>query len=86
MNYEWHDVVGNIGVFIIIATYLALQLKKIESDNVWFSTWNLIGAALVLVSLLFSFNLSAFIIEIFWVFSSLIGIYFHFSNKGKNEK
>jgi hypothetical protein len=86
MDYQWHDIVGNIGVIIIIVAYLGLQLKKISSDNVWFSIWNLIGAVLVLVSILYNFNLSAFIIEIFWIFSSLVGIYFHFRQKHRNLK
>jgi hypothetical protein len=81
VNYQWHDIVGNIGVIIIIATYLGLQLKKISADDVWFSIWNLIGAVLVLVSVLYNFNLSAFIIEIFWIFSSLVGVFFHFLHK-----
>jgi hypothetical protein len=81
MTYQWHDIVGNIGVIIIIATYLGLQLKKICADDLWFSIWNLIGAVLVLVSVLYNWNLSAFIIEIFWIFSSLVGVYFHFRHK-----
>ena len=35
---------------------------------------NALGASLIIVSLLFDFNLSAFIVEAFWVIISLIGI------------
>jgi len=35
---------------------------------------NAVGAALIAVSLLVDFNLSAFLIEVFWVAISLIGI------------
>jgi hypothetical protein len=35
---------------------------------------NCLGAALILYSLLFDFNLSAFVIEIVWVLISLVGM------------
>lgn len=35
---------------------------------------NALGAALVIISLCFDFNLSAFVIEAFWVVISLVGI------------
>ncbi len=30
MDYGWHDIVGNIGVAVIILSYLALQLERID--------------------------------------------------------
>jgi len=75
MSYEWHDVAGNIGVAFILITYLLLQLGKIRSEALIYSVCNAIGAGLVLLSLYYEFNLSAFIIEGFWVLISLIGIW-----------
>ena len=74
MDYSWHDVCGNIGVAMIIGTYLALQLERIRSTTLSYSVLNAVGAALIAVSLLFEFNLSALLIEVFWVAISLIGI------------
>jgi len=74
MDYGWHDFIGNIGVAVIILCYLALQLERIDSRSFLFSTLNGIGAILVIISLMFEFNLSAFIIEAFWFQVSLIGI------------
>ena len=32
-GYEFHDLLGNLGVFFILATYLLLQLEKIEANS-----------------------------------------------------
>lgn len=72
--YHWYDFVGNIGVFLIVATYLLLLLNRLDSNGIYYSLLNGVGASLVIVSLTFDFNLSAFIVEAFWVTISLIGV------------
>ena len=74
MSYAWYDVVGNVGVACIIGAYLALQLGRLDAKGLAFSAVNAAGATLVLVSLAFAFNASAFLIEAFWVVISLIGV------------
>jgi multidrug transporter EmrE-like cation transporter len=74
MNYSWHDFIGNIGVAVVILCYLALQLERIDSRSVLYSALNGFGAALVTLSLMFEFNLSAFVVEVFWVLISVYGI------------
>ncbi|MFV0436251.1 MAG: CBU_0592 family membrane protein [Desulfopila sp.] len=55
-----------------------MQLNRIKSSSIRFSMLNAVGAFLILVSLYFDFNLSAFIIEFFWLLISAIGIAKHF--------
>ena len=74
MNYQWHDILGNIGVALIIITYLLLQMERIESSSYKYSALNALGALLVIISLMYEFNMSAFIMEGFWVLISLLGI------------
>jgi multidrug transporter EmrE-like cation transporter len=74
MHYSWYDLVGNIGVATIVITYLLLQLNKIDSVGLAYSLFNGLGASLVIVSLLFEFNISAFAIEFFWLLISVVGI------------
>jgi hypothetical protein len=74
MNYGLMDLVGNVGVAILIVTYLLLQLEKIKSTDVRYSVMNALGAGLIVASLIVDFNLSALIIEVFWVLISFIGI------------
>jgi len=74
MGYGWHDLMGNIGVAVIVLSYLALQLERVDSRSIRYSMLNGVGALLVIFSLMFEFNLSAFIIEAFWVLISVLGI------------
>ena len=74
MTYTLYDMLGNIGVFLIILMYFLLQIQKLSSESLLYSVLNVLGASLIIVSLLFDFNLSAFIVESFWVIISLIGI------------
>ena len=75
MNYGPLDFVGNVGVVVLMITYLMLQLNKLRSDGLAYSALNAIGASLIVVSLLFDFNLSALLMEVFWVLISFVGIY-----------
>ncbi len=85
MSYSLYDLVGNVGVFFIIIAYLLLQLKKISSNDIKFSIMNLVGAALVIISLIQNFNMSAFVIEVFWVGISLVGILRKFRSSHSRE-
>ncbi len=71
---KWFDIVGLIGVIIIVSTYALLQLEKIKSENLSYSLLNAIGAGLIIFSLCFDFNFSAFIVEFFWMLTSIYGI------------
>ncbi len=79
MTYGWHDLLGIIGVVSIVATYMLLQLEKQFSTSFLYSAANGLGASLILASLIYDFNLSAFIIEAFWLLISIYGIVRYFS-------
>jgi len=73
-SFGWHDVVGLAGVVILLGTFFALQIDRIDSQSLAYSLLNGVSAVLILVSLLYTFNWASFIIEIFWIGISLIGI------------
>lgn len=81
MRYGLLDLIGNIGVIVLMITYLMLQLNKLRSDGLPYSLLNAVGAGLIVLSLLVNFNLSAFIMEVFWVLISFVGIYRYFRLK-----
>ncbi len=85
MHYSWYDFVGNIGVATIVITYLLLQLNKIDSAGLAYSLLNGLGASLVIVSLLFEFNISAFAIEFFWLLISVVGIARYYVKKRQGK-
>ena len=73
MSYSWHDFIGNIGIVFILGSYLLLQLERLQVSDPRYSAANAFGAALILYSLYFDFNLSAFVIEAAWLLISLFG-------------
>jgi len=75
MTYTWYDFLGNVGVILILLSYLLLQMDKIKSQSMYYSLMNATGALLILVSLYYNFNLSAFIMEFFWLLISLYGLW-----------
>ena len=73
-NLTWFDLAGFIGVLLIVVAYLLLQLDKLPSSSPSYSLLNAAGALLIIFSLIFKFNLSAFIVEAFWFLISLFGL------------
>jgi multidrug transporter EmrE-like cation transporter len=74
MKYDLLDLVGNVGVLMLMVAYLLLQLNRLSCGLIY-SVLNAVGASLIVISLLTNFNLSAFLMEVFWVLISLLGIY-----------
>ena len=73
-SIEWFDVLGLVGVALILLAYLLLQLRRIDPTSAAFSASNATGAALVLLSLYYDFNLSAAAMEGAWLLISLYGL------------
>ena len=74
MDYGWFDLVGNTGVLLMVIAYLLLQLEKLSSSALSYLLLNALGAIMVIISLMFRFNLSAFLMEAFWLVISLYGL------------
>lgn len=71
---HWSDLAGGVGVAAIAGSYLLLQLGRLDARRPAYSAANALGAALVLLSLAYRFNLSAFVVEVFWLGISLLGL------------
>lgn len=69
----WH-LLGLIGMFIVVSAYWRLTNESLKSDDKQYHLLNLIGAILLIVSLLFNFNLGSFVIEVFWIIIALKGL------------
>ena len=66
--------IGLLGSALVIAAYFANQQGWMSAEGWRYSLMNLIGAALILVSLYAEWNLPAAVIEGFWVAISLYGL------------
>jgi hypothetical protein len=69
-----YDLIGLVGAGFIIVAYFLLQIKKLDASGWRYSTMNMLGAGLIIISLLVEWNFAAFVIEAFWLGISLFGL------------
>ncbi len=68
------NLLGIIGVFLVLLAYVLLQVDKMKSSWISYSLLNAAGSGLILISLYFYWNLASGIIEIAWFMISLYGL------------
>lgn len=69
------DLIGIIGVALTLIAYFLLHINKMRPDKFYYPFLNSVGSALILYSLFYAWNISAFIMEICWLFISLSGVW-----------
>lgn len=76
MSSTWMiDAIGLLGTVMVVLAYSLLQLERTDPKGLTYNVINLVGAILLLLSLCFNFNLASFVIEVFWIGASMIGLY-----------
>ena len=78
------DAIGMAGTVLVVVAYYLLQLERVTANSLTYNVMNLVGASFLLISLCFTFNLASFVIELFWIGASLIGLWKIF--RGRNGK
>ena len=74
MEFQFADILGGIGVVLIVLAFLLLELDRVTSKSIVYLLMNAVGALLVILSLWYEFNLAAFVLEVFWLLISLFGL------------
>ena len=64
-----------LGMICIVMGYFLLQIGRLNSRDLAYQIINLVGAVLLIISLFVHFNLGSFLIEVFWIFITIYGIY-----------
>ena len=82
----WFDIIGTLGVGMIIVAYAAVQGGRMKSEQLSYSITNLVGAGMILVSLRYNFNLASVIIEVFWILISVWGIVLWLKRRSRNNE
>ncbi|MDA7848064.1 hypothetical protein N8972_01100 [Sulfurospirillum sp.] len=80
-----YDFIGIFGVSLILIAYGLVQMDRLPVKNIYYSVLNALGAFFIIVSLLIDFNLSAFLMEFFWLVFSIAGIYKYLKNRHSNN-
>ena len=68
------DVGGIIGVLLVLLAYAGIHFDWFDPKRVPALLMNLFGSALILVSMIRAFNLSAFLMEAAWAAMALYGL------------
>ncbi len=80
---SWTDLIGYVGVFMVLVAYTLLQARRMDGNGVWYPLINLVGAILILISLLYKPNMPAIVMEAAWVVVSVVGIFFAIKARSK---
>lgn len=75
------DIIGMCGTFLVVLAFFLIQLEKTDPKGLVYNLMNLVGAILLLISLCINFNLASFVIEVFWIAASLVGLYKLFTRR-----
>lgn len=68
------DIIGAIGVVLVVAMYFLITSRRITGDDMRFHLGNFIGAWMIMFSLLFNWNTASVMIETVWILISGYGI------------
>lgn len=74
ISMHWYDWAGLLGVALTLIAFYLLQAGRLRGDGLSYQLMNAFGAFAVLLSLLYAFNLSAFVLEGLWLGISIYGI------------
>jgi len=74
MALDVYQVIGLIGVALILAAYFATQQRWLSSEDWRFPLANLVGSFLILASFYTAWNLPAVVIEVCWAAISAYGL------------
>jgi predicted membrane protein len=72
---DFANIVGNIGVVCFLLGFFLLQKEVLTHNSLQYLGLNLAGSLLLIYSLLFHWNLPAFVLEAAWAMISMYGIY-----------
>tara|TARA_B100000989_G_scaffold283364_1_gene249224 strand:+ start:301 stop:564 length:264 start_codon:yes stop_codon:yes gene_type:complete len=68
------NIAGISGVVLVLLAYFLISAEKVTGQSLLYHLLNLVGAILILISLMVFWNLASFIIEVVWIAISLYGI------------
>lgn len=68
------DAAGIAGVAMILAAYAGATSGRLDPKRPAALVLNLVGAGLILLSLIYDFNLAAFLMEAAWALVALLGL------------
>ena len=69
-----YEIVGMCGVVIVLVAYVPLNIGVLNQYSLRYQWMNILGALMILFSLIEHWNIATFFIEVAWIVISLIGV------------
>ena len=79
------DAVGLVGVALYVGAYAGLQTGKLGLADVRYTILNAVGGLAVIFSLVWSFNLAAFVTQVLWLIFTLVPLHSGFDRLRPSE-
>jgi hypothetical protein len=74
ITFHWPTLVGLAGTLLVLVAFFLLQARKLHGNGLVYQLLNVIGAAAIIVSLFYAFNLASMLLEIAWLAISVYGM------------
>ncbi len=74
IQFQWPVVTGIVGTLLVLLAFFLLQARKLHGNGAVYQLLNAIGAAAIIVSLFYQFNLASMMLEVAWLLISLYGL------------
>ncbi|MGH8274694.1 MAG: CBU_0592 family membrane protein [Gammaproteobacteria bacterium] len=71
------EILGVIGVLMVIAAFFLLVSERLSEIHPAYLGSNILGSALILVSLAHHFNLAATLMQAAWIVVTIAGAFLH---------
>ena len=81
MNIYFSDIIGSIGVFILLLAFVLNLLNKISRDNIFYILMNTVGAALACFASYLIHYIPFIILEAVWTIVSLFALFNYYKRK-----
>lgn len=81
IQIEWPTIVGIIGTLMVLLAFFLLQARKLHGNGAVYQLLNAFGAAAIIVSLVYEFNLASMVLEIAWLLISIYGLVVGFRHR-----
>jgi hypothetical protein len=74
VQIQWPTITGIVGTLLVLLAFFLLQARKLHGNGAVYQLLNAVGAAAIIVSLVYQFNLASMLLEIAWLLISVYGL------------
>ena len=75
MTHYIPQFVGLVGAALVLYAYFMISQRKWSEQQKIYHIINIVGAAFILFSLFFNFNIASFVIQVVWIIIGFLGLF-----------